>query len=71
MKKFIIGSFLLICASEAFSQTAQKSETVQCAGKTKKNEQCKHRINPKNPNKAVMDAGGVFYCFQHVKQAKK
>lgn len=81
MKKVIIIWFalmLLLCASY-YSCNAQDTVklkqpriyVVQCAGKTLKGEQCKHQINSKNPGKSVMDAGGVYYCWMHTKQAKK
>lgn len=44
---------------------------VQCAGTTAKNERCKRMITPTHPGKAIIDGGGVYYCHQHVKQAKK
>lgn len=69
MKKLITAAFILSCA---FQTTAQeKTNRVQCAGKTKAGERCKLQINPKNPKAAVMDAGGVYYCYFHIKQAKK
>lgn len=76
MKKLLILTLWIPLLSEAQTlkiSDAQnaKSSTVQCAGKTKQDAQCKVRINPKNPKTAVMDGGGVYYCHFHVKQAKK
>lgn len=41
---------------------------VQCWGTTKDNKRCKRIIDSSKPGKAVMDAGGVYYCAQHAYQ---
>lgn len=71
MKKliFIWAIIIAILCFFYFSGRAQ-SKFVQCAGKTTKQERCKKLINPKNPGKSIMDAGGVYYCWMHTKQAK-
>lgn len=43
---------------------------VQCWGTTSKGTRCKRMIDPKHPNGAIMDSGGVYYCYQHARQAQ-
>lgn len=50
--------------------TVAKSTKVQCWGTTAKHQRCKRMIDPAHPASAVKDAGGVYYCAQHAKQAK-
>lgn len=57
--------------SPAKTTKAPATTKVQCWGTTAKATRCKRQIDPKAPGKAVMDGGGVYYCHQHAKQAKK
>lgn len=65
MKKLTLVITMMIC----ISSFAQQPKTVQCAGKIKNGTRCNRMIDPKKPSRAVMDAGGVYYCYQHTKQA--
>lgn len=48
-----------------------RTTKVQCWGTTSKHQRCKRMIDPKNPGDAIMDGGGVYYCYQHAYQAQK
>ncbi len=65
----------LNCSAQAWSPAKTTTVTttvtrVQCFGTTTKAARCKRMIDPKAPAHAVKDAGGVYYCAQHAKQAK-